>query len=267
LPAKVPAPATEPMRIGLDELRLDTPAVKVTRVPEGIVLPGFSMASTAAAEAPPAHPAEPPASPPAEASSARPIEVGINTLRLTKGRVEVTDRTLKPPFSGKLYPVNLQAKDVRWPAVAAKQLRLDVTTPVQGHLEVTRDVAPQGGTLQIKRQDIALLPYNPYATSFSSYSVSQGSLSLKSKVVFREGHYDVTNALTLHQFNVEGGGGDTLFQKEFGIPVSMALALMRDTQGDIGFDVPVQLGEKGTELDILGIAAPPFRPPTARALP
>jgi hypothetical protein len=266
LPAPVPPPATEPMRIALDELRLDAPTVRITRIPEGIVLPGFSLAPVETEEPPPAPPSETPPAAPEAAEAARPIEIGINTLQLTRGRVEITDRTVKPPFSGRLFPIDLQARDVRWPAVAAKKLRLDVTTPVQGHLEVTGDVSPQGGTLQINSQDVSLLPYNPYATTYSPYSVTQGSLSLQSKVTFRGGRYDVTNALTLHQLSIEAGAGESLFEKEFGIPIAMALALMRDTKGDIGFDVPVSLGEKGTQLDILGVAGQALRRAIVNAL-
>ena len=41
-----------------------------------------------------------------------------------------------------------------------------------------------------------------------------------------------------------------MFQKNFGIPLSMALALMRDTDGNIGLDIPVTMDQEGTKVGI-----------------
>jgi hypothetical protein len=194
------------------------------------------------------------------------VDVLINALQVTRGRIEIVDNTVKPPFSGRLSPIMLQARDVRWPAIAAKQLRLDVITPTQGRIRITGDVAPNGGTLQVTSEDVALSPYNSYVATYSSYRLAAGSLSVDTKVTFGEGSYDATNALTLHQLDIGGGGGESLFEREFGIPISMALALMKDTRGDITFDIPVQVGREGTQLDILAIAGQALREALVNAL-
>ena len=63
-------------------------------------------------------------------------------------------------------------------------------------------------------------------------------------------NYDASNYLTLHDLDVRGGTGESLFQKNFGIPLSMALALMRDTDGNIGLDIPVTVDQEGTKIGI-----------------
>jgi len=283
LPAAEPAPLTEPMRIALQQLRLDTPAIRITRTAEGIVIPVFSLtppepSAQPALEPPPTPVAPSPTAPvaaraeseatpePPPTEPARPIDVVVDSLRLSAGRLDITDRAVKPPFSGRLSPINLQAKDVHWPAVAAKQLRLEVTTPAQGQIKISGDVSPAGGTLEINSRDVALSPYNAYTTTYSPYRVSDGALSFDTKVTFGKGRYDVKNVLTLHQFNVEGGTSESVFEKEFGIPISMALALMRDSKGDIGFDIPVQVSPEKTEIDVLGIAGQALRRAIVNAL-
>jgi hypothetical protein len=262
-------PAAQPIGIALSRLRLDTPAIRITRVPEGIVLPSFALAPEAAAP-PPAEaptPALPePQPPPAEAAASAPAQVGIDTVQVTNGRLEITDRTVKPPFSGRLSPIVLQARDVHWPALAAKQFRLDLTTPTQGQILVTGHISPKGGTVDVDSREVALSPYNPYAAAFSPYRVAQGSLSLESKLTFADGRYDATNALTLHQLDIEGGGRESAFQKEFGLPVAMALALMRDTKGDIDLDIPVAINREGTQVDIVSIVGQAVRRAIVNAL-
>jgi len=257
-----PADTSQPLRVALGELRLDAPAVKLTRAPEGVVVPGAGAPAEAGTPAPAAQAPAPTAaapSPPAErapaaGAPARPLDVKLDSFLLSKGRVQITDRTLKPPFTGTLAPIDARARDIRWPALQVKQLKLSITTPTEGTIDISGDLAPEGGTLDIDASDVVLMPYNPYASHYSPYRVADGALTLKVKVKFANGTYDTNTSLTLHQFDLEGGEGESKFQEQFGVPISMALALMRDPQGDIALDIPVQVTPEGTKIDIMGIA-------------
>ncbi len=264
-----------PLRVALGELRLEAPAVKVTRTAGGIVLPGSSPPAPEGApkpaereEAPPPNEAATAATsaPPPPATSAQPLDVKVDAFQLSKGRVQINDRSLTPPFSGVLSPIDMRARDIRYPALQVKQLLLSVTTPTQGTIVVKGDLTPQGGALDIDCKDVSLLPYNPYASHYSSYRIGTGALSLTTKATFGGGKYDTTSSLTLHQFDLRGGAGDSLFQEQFGVPITMALALMRDTQGDIAFDIPVQIAPEGTQIDIVGIVGQALRRAIVNAL-
>lgn len=234
-----PAPAPAPLRATLGDVRIDAPAIRITRTKGGIILPAASAQSSAA----------PPAAPrPAAAQSAPPApppHVAIAALRVTNGTLELADRAVQPAFHTRLAPIEIDARDVRWPDASVKPVRVEITSAEQGRLTLNGTVGPQGGKLELAIADWPLAPFTPYATAYSPYSIGNGALEIKSTATFRGGKYDVANRVTLHQLDLGGAEGDSLFQQQFGIPLTLALALLRDASGDITLNVPVQVDQSG----------------------
>jgi hypothetical protein len=157
-------------------------------------------------------------------------------------------------------PIEVDARNVRFPNPAVKPLRVDITTSDQGKLVLTGDLGPQGGEVDLAMNDFPLTPFSPYASTYSPYSIDDGSLELKTKATFSGGKYDVTNKVTLHQFDLGGAEGDSVFEQQFGIPLSMALALLRDVSGDIDLNVPVEVDQSGgANVDIVSVVRSALR--------
>src|SRR4030095_5658010 len=97
-------------------------------------------------------------------------------------------------------------------------------------------------------KDIPPQQVNPYAVSMSPYSIRKGRLSLATKATFGQGKYDSNSQLTLHDFDLGSRAGDSLFKESFGIPLTMALALLRDMQGDLKLDIPVEGDAHGMDI-------------------
>src|SRR6185295_9756119 len=128
-------------------------------------------------------------------------------------------------------------RNLRYPDVSVKPLRLDVRTSDQGRITVTGDIAGDATVLEIKMDGVALTPYNSYATTYSPYSVRDGSLTLTMSAKRAGGKYDLSNSITLHQLGL-GSADEAGFEQQFGVPLSLALALLRDVRGDITLNVP-----------------------------
>jgi hypothetical protein len=112
----------------------------------------------------------------------------------------------------------------------------------------------------VNGKDVALAPYNPYVTAFSPYSIGRNAnLSVRTNVAIGKGTYDTKTALTLNKLTVKGAAGDTVFKQQFGIPLSVALALLRDLQGNIKLDIPVGVDEKGMTVGIGTVVAGALR--------
>jgi hypothetical protein len=263
-------PVKAPVQVKLSALTVVAPNVQMTRTPDGMVLPAFTAEAS-----PPITKATTKATtktrtttnrPPSTAAAATtgtttppPANVSIGTLALTDGRVRVTDRTVKPFWSGDFKPFVFSAKDVRWPDLAMQNLSLKATSTSKGTIDVTGSVSPDGGKFEVKTRDLALMPFNPFATTYSPYSIARGKLTVTTKGSFGKGKYDTTTALTLSNFDLGGKEGDSLFSQQFGIPLTTALALMRDLKGDIKFDIPVKVDETGTTVPIGSIVAQALR--------
>ncbi len=232
--------AAQPLRVALGDLRITGPRVRITRTADGLVLP-----ATSSAPAPPA--AETPAP---QASPARRVEVTLDTLRLAEGNVALADRAVKPFFEGRLSPLAIDVRGVRWPDLAVKDLHLRATSAEHGKIEIFGALGSNTGWLEVHADTVALPPFNPYATTFSGYSIGGGTLSITTKGSLSNGRYDVNNQLVLGNLDVRSAAGESLFQQTFGIPLSMALALMRDTHGDIALGIPVAADAEGVKVGL-----------------
>src|SRR6185369_11977970 len=82
--------------------------------------------------------------------AARTPDVQIAALRVTKGRIQFSDSAVQPPFATTYAPLEIDARNLRYPDVSVKPLRLDVRTSDQGRITVTGDIAGDATVLEIK---------------------------------------------------------------------------------------------------------------------
>jgi len=245
-----PKKPVRPTRVALREVRVDAPSVRVTRTAHGIVLgpqPAGTPAPTPAATASP-EPANPTPSPSVTPAAGPPLEVALNRLQLTQGRVVFVDRSIKPEFNGGLTQINVDVRNFRLPGPDIGQLRVSADTPGDGTIVLSGNFNPQSGDIRFESSDVALTPYNPFARAFSPYRITDGSLFVSSNVKREGERYDTNTKITFEDFDIAGSEGDSLFMQQFGIPLSTALALLTDLDGKIRFDIPAQIDASGTSI-------------------
>ena len=189
------------------------------------------------------------------AKAAAPIEVEIASLTLTNGSIEALDKTVTPAARTKIGDLALEATDVRFPATAAKKIRFGATLPKTAKLEVRGDLAPNNVgdfTLSLKRLDLAT--FNPYAGAAAGVTVEKGTASADTKLKMRGAKMNIDTKLVLNEFGVSMRDPET-FEKSFGVPLDLALALLRDPNGNIALTIPVALDEKGSKVDTGAVIA------------
>lgn len=277
---RIALPPTGPTRAMLRNVTLTSPRVQLTRTAEGLELPAVGGGAVpapapapgpavtvtrtpadrgAARTPPPAAAGAVPAAPAPPSGTAAAVDLVISSFRLTDGRIGVTDRSVKPVYVGGLAPLSIDVADLRWPAMQVGRLRIDATSAEKGTIGITGTRGPSGGTLEVNGKDISLKQFNPYAVSLSPYSIKKGRLSLVTKATFTPSTYDSASTVVLHDFDLGSRAGDSLFKEQFGIPLSMALALLRDLHGDIKLDIPVEGDEQGMRIGYLTIVAGALR--------
>lgn len=262
-----PGAAASPIRAALGEIRLEAPAIRVTRRKEGLVLPAVGAApAPSPAGSPAPTPVTTPAAPPSPAA-APPLELQVAALRILRGGLEFTDYAVQPTFSTRFAPIEVDARNIKLPGPYVKPLKIDITSVEQGRITVRGDIAPEVGSLEIKVDQLALTPFNPYATTYSPYGIADGALTIDVKADAKGGKYEVTNDIRLHQFDLSGTEGDSLFEQNFGIPLSLALALLRDVQGNIDLAVPMSVDSAGNaQVDVMAVVRSALRQAIAGAV-
>ncbi len=248
------AAKASPVTVALSSVTLTRPQLVATRTAAGIVLPaaiGGAPPIAGAAVSPPSPVPQPtPAAPRAAAPIAKPapdVQVRIDRLGVRQMSVDVIDQSVKPFYRSSLDPVDLAATDVRWPGPFARDVKLTAKSSDGATFTLTGNVAPTNSQLVAKVDRLPLAAFNPYAAA-SGYGVEGGTAQLESTIKLGRGSYDTRSKLVLNKLAVSGSAGESLFASQFGMPLSLALSLMTDLQGNIVLDLPIAGDEKGMNV-------------------
>ncbi|HUE30844.1 MAG TPA: DUF748 domain-containing protein [Verrucomicrobiae bacterium] len=260
LPGEPVAP-TEPLRIDLERLRLSNPSVALTRTSEGIVLPAAGAPAAAATPPPSAAPSPPPAD-----ASGRPLALTLANLDLDGGQISVLDRTTKPFYQGRVAAIRLAAHGLGYPENVFDDFALSLRAP--GNAPLSIKGTRSGGRIRLDASGdrIPLTQFNPYVTA-SGYSIARGAASFGSRARWETDRYDSETTLRLASLDVAGAQGDSLFAQHFGVPLTLALGLMRDVHGVIALTIPVSGDRRsGAQVGVGAVIAEALRHAIVNAL-
>ena len=267
-PAAGPPTAVKAITLDIDGLRLLAPVVSLTRTAEGIVLPGSPapppgpggpVASPsgvppqgAAAAATPAPGSSPPAGGAAQTTAATPaVEVRIARLDVDDGALAVVDRNVRPYFRGTIGRIGLRARGLRYPDSTFQSLTLDARLPGDAPLAVRASRDPSGVQVDATLDGLPLAQLNPYVAPAAGYSLASGSATVHTSAWLGPTYYNAWNDLAFDDLELAGAEGDTLFADRFGVPLSLALALLRSPGGRISLGVPIEGDrERGARVDL-----------------
>jgi hypothetical protein len=242
-------PATRPMAVALGAVEVAKLYARVTRSEAGIVLPAFTTAGPTAEDTrPPPDRAPPPATVEKPTSSPEQPRITVGTFTLA-GRVDVTDRTVKPFYWGTLDPLEARLERIRVPDLEVGAVDIRAATGRKGTITITGALTDKS-QVELVVKELALSPFNPYVTGMSPYSISRGSLFVTTKAAIDRARYDTTTWLTLSNFDLKSRTGQQLILEQLGIPLTVAIALLRDWNGNIDLTIPVQVDEKGAAVGL-----------------
>ncbi len=190
--------------------------------------------------------------PGAEATS-----ITLGKLGLDAESIHFEDQKVQPAYSGRLRAVVVRAEGLRFPERVARSLRATGASAAGGRFELTGSLDGDTGEAKLDLKGLALAPFNPYANQAAGYRIA-GDASLKTNLRVRGARYDAKNRIVLGDLEVSSQDpGD--FEKRFGVPLDLALALLRDPTGNISLSIPVSVDETGTRTGVATIVAGALR--------
>jgi len=173
--------------------------------------------------------------------------LSIDALEVDAGTLRFRDRSLQQPFETRWRDLSVRGRGLRWPEQDADSLKISARGT--GGAKLAVDASFRGGRGRIETQvdRLALAPLDPYAAEYTGVRISEGRTTLRSVVEIDEKSLRTDSEIDLHQLSVreEEAGW---FQRIFGVPLDLALALLRDLEGDI--HVPVQAEFAGEESNV-----------------
>ncbi len=162
----------------------------------------------------------------------------LGKATLVGGNVDFTDHYVRPNYSANLTRVTGSLSSLAFDKPANLELRAKVqdTAPV----EIVGRINPLARNLfldvKVNASDIELPPMSPYSGKYAGYGIQKGKLSMKLHYLIDERKLTAENGIVLDQLTF----GDKVESPDATkLPVRLAVALLKDRNGVIKFDLPV----------------------------
>ncbi len=226
----------DPMKIRVAEVALAGPYAGLSAASDGTlnvqrILVGEATDKTAAPEA-----AQPPA--PA-AAAAEPVDLDIARVKISGGGVSFRDGTVTPAADHQLQDLDLELTNfsMRNQGLAdlsvTGKLGTGASLTVQGRLRPT----PLLVDAEVQLGGYQLPPLSPYSGRYIARDIGQGRLALDLKYKVDGTKLKGDNVVTLDQFEL---GNKVESPDAIELPLGLAIALLKDTDGQILIDLPVE---------------------------
>ncbi|HJV64267.1 MAG TPA: DUF748 domain-containing protein [Geomonas sp.] len=177
---------------------------------------------------------------PAAEAAAQPHPIRIDTVTMQGGTLAFSDRHLANPFDTTFYNLGGRVSGLtsQWNSAADVDLRGNLEN--HSPLSIKGVINPLRGDLfldlKIAFTDIELSPFTPYSNTFLGYTIDKGKLSLDLAYKIDKKALSSSNKVFIDQFTF---GKAVESPKATKLPVRLAVALLKDRNGEIHLDLPV----------------------------
>lgn len=222
--------------------RLDIPLLRVVEPDAKLIIEAdrsfnaarllVKQASTGAAVSPP---------PPAPAQSATPaFPVRIQRVRVENAKLDFTDLSLLPQFSAKIYEMNGAITGLSSSRDTHSQIELDGRVNEYGMARIRGSLntfAPREDTdINVVFKNVDMVSTSPYTMKFAGYKVAEGKMSLDLQYKIHNSQLDGSNQVVIDNLTL----GERIDSPDaLKIPLSLAIAILKDSDGRIDLGIPV----------------------------
>jgi hypothetical protein len=181
------------------------------------------------------------AAPKSVATNAPLPQISIGAIVITNTAFNFTDRSLSPNVNLTIQSVNGSIAGLSTEQLQHADIALSAMIDGVGPASITGTLNPFSGTLtnsiKISVKDMDLTPTGPYSGKFAGYGIAEGKLNLDLTYELVGKKLTSKNVITLDQFTF---GESVQSPDATHLPVRLAIAILKDRQGKIILDVPIE---------------------------
>ncbi len=166
--------------------------------------------------------------------------IRIDRITLQGGTVNFTDNSITPRFSSNLLEIGGRVSGLSSEKNTMGEVELRGMYDRYAPLEITGKVNPLRDDLYVELhadfKNMDLTSISPYSARYTGYTVQKGKLSFHLEYLIVKNKLDAKNSVNLDQFTF----GDRVESPEATkLPVTLAVALLKDRKGEINLNIPV----------------------------
>jgi hypothetical protein len=189
---------------------------------------------------------------PEEKGPSKNIKIGQITLQ--GGRIDVSDKSVKPEFSMNLSEMGGRVSELSAEENTTADVELRGKLNEYTPLEITGKINPLREDLFVdikaRVKDLELSPTTPYAGKYVGYTIEKGKLSFDLKYLIVKKKLESQNSIFFDQFTFGEKVESATATK---LPVKLAVALLKDRKGEIKLDLPVTGSLDDPKFSVWGV--------------
>jgi len=233
--------AVEPTSFELDRLRISKPEVHFVLAPDGTSNLATLAVDQDAGSADDADDAAPTSEPPASGGASPGIPIRVSLIELSDAVIDLQDQSVTPRFQTGVSALGGRieglSSDPNARAKVALEGLLDGATP----LSIDGVLSPLASDpyldLRLAFENFELSPFTPYSGRYIGRTIAQGKLFVDLDYVLEANTLVGENKVFLDQFTL---GDDVASEEAVNLPVGLAIALLKNREGEIRIDLPVR---------------------------
>lgn len=170
-----------------------------------------------------------------------PVPITVDTIRIEEGTANFSDLFIKPNFAADIRNLRGRVKGLSsTPGTRADVLlegEVNKYSPVKISGQINPLTKEKYGDLALSFKNFDLTTTSPYSGKFAGYRIEKGKLSLNLKYKVSGDDFSGENEIVVEQLTL---GERVESPDATELPVSLAVALLKDSNGNIELDVPVE---------------------------
>ncbi len=179
------------------------------------------------------------AAPPTGASPA--ANVSIGTVEIAGGELSFADRSVEPNVHLELTALGGSVSGISSLNPGHSDVHLKALVGGSGPVEVSGELdplsVPRRIGIAVSVKNVDLTPASPYMGKYAGYQLVGGRLNVDTAVRLAGDQLSSTNLVTLDQLTL---GSPTASPEATHLPVRLGVALLKDRNGQIVIDLPVE---------------------------
>jgi hypothetical protein len=182
-----------------------------------------------------------PAPAPAPAPSEPSLPLRIDVVRIVDGSTNFADFSIQPRFATGIEKLNGTVRGLASDPAARAQVELDGQvdrfSPVTIRGEVNPLAAETTLDLTMGFRNFELASFTPYSGRFAGYKIRQGKLTVDLRYLVADRQLKADHRIVIDQLEL---GEKVESPEAVGLPLKLAVALLKDRNGVIDLELPVQ---------------------------
>lgn len=167
------------------------------------------------------------------------VEVG--EVRVENSEIQFNDRSVTPHAHASLQKIDATLANISTEAMQRAKIHVQTLVGGIGPVEVTAELNPlyakEATHAKLSLRNVPLTPADPYAGKFLGYRLTKGKLNVDVEYTITDSAVKGKNVIMLDQLTL---GGKVQSPDAISLPVKLGIALMKDTEGKINIDVPIE---------------------------